>query len=82
MRTRAQRRTTKEFLKVTARRIARQLSGRPNPELEHHFACNCDNLKMCGSPCCQNPRRNGWTKNKGKTRGEILIEDRLRGKVE
>lgn len=78
MRTRAERRSNKQLLKIAARRLVRQTYGRNTEDLQHKMACNCDNLKMCGGDCCKNPRRSGWSKNHGWTRAEILAEYELK----
>lgn len=39
--------------------------------LVHQMRCNADNVCMCGKPCCQNPRRNGWSHGGGKTIEEL-----------
>ena len=79
MRTRAERRSNKELRKLAARRMVRQTYGQQTEDLQFKMACNCDNLKQCGSDCCKNPRRNGWSKNHGWTRAEILAENDLKG---
>lgn len=38
--------------------------------------------KGCNGPCCKNPRRNGWTKGKGRTYPEELADKQAKLLVE
>ena len=71
---RAQRRYQKQRAKQKARRLVRQIwgyQGQMREDVEKVMVENCDNLKICNKPCCQNPRRSGWYPAGGKTRKEL-----------
>jgi len=53
---------------------------RRNPEsFEKASRVLRDTTKLCGRPCCANPRHNGWNQGLGKlTRQELKFEEKIK----
>lgn len=69
-RTRDYRRHHRARMRAKAARLVLEV-WHSSPEVAQTMIKNADNLKICGGPCCKNPRRSGWTKAGGKTLKEL-----------